>query len=43
MANRGHLDFDLGAFFEPYVRQWLLNTDDKTGQYVEAVSLLFLC
>ncbi|KAF7356251.1 hypothetical protein MVEN_00956600 [Mycena venus] len=33
----GHIDdFNLNAFFEPYVRQWLLSTDSKTGQWVEA-------
>ncbi|KAJ7812022.1 hypothetical protein B0H14DRAFT_3090547 [Mycena olivaceomarginata] len=33
----GHIDdFNLNAFFEPYVRQWLLNTDSKTEQWVEA-------
>ncbi|KAJ7686809.1 hypothetical protein B0H17DRAFT_939979 [Mycena rosella] len=32
----GHIDFDINAFFEPYVRQWLMNTDSKTGQWVEA-------
>ncbi|KZP33278.1 hypothetical protein FIBSPDRAFT_847925 [Athelia psychrophila] len=30
------VDFDLGAFFEPYVRSWLSGTDSKTGQWVEA-------
>jgi len=35
---RGQIEFDIGAFFEPYVRQWLINTDSKTGQWVEAVS-----
>ncbi|KAJ7250491.1 hypothetical protein B0H12DRAFT_1120580 [Mycena haematopus] len=29
-------DFNINAFFEPYVRQWLLITDSKTGQWVEA-------
>ncbi|KAJ7585016.1 hypothetical protein C8J56DRAFT_829275 [Mycena floridula] len=32
----GHVDLDITAFFEPYVRQWLINTDNKTGQWVEA-------
>ncbi|KAK7055402.1 hypothetical protein R3P38DRAFT_2846886 [Favolaschia claudopus] len=33
---QGHIDFDIHGFFEPYVRQWLMNTDNKTGQWVEA-------
>ncbi|KAJ6630181.1 hypothetical protein B0H10DRAFT_1775171 [Mycena sp. CBHHK59/15] len=33
---QGHIDFDINSFFEPYVRQWLMNTDSKTGQWVEA-------
>ncbi|KAJ7222284.1 hypothetical protein GGX14DRAFT_694515 [Mycena pura] len=33
---RGHVEFDIHSFFEPYVRQWLVNTDNKTGQWVEA-------
>jgi hypothetical protein len=42
LSYRGHIDdFNLNAFFEPYVRQWLLNTDSKTEQWVEAVSCLF--
>ncbi|PPQ75663.1 hypothetical protein CVT26_001891 [Gymnopilus dilepis] len=32
----GPLDFQITAFFEPYVRQWLINTDNKTQQWVEA-------
>ncbi|KAL1739300.1 hypothetical protein HDZ31DRAFT_24188, partial [Schizophyllum fasciatum] len=32
----GQIKFDLAAFFEPYVRQWLANTDAKTSQWVEA-------
>ncbi|KAJ7619343.1 hypothetical protein FB45DRAFT_156615 [Roridomyces roridus] len=32
----GHVEFDTHGFFEPYVRQWLSNTDNKTGQWVEA-------
>lgn len=28
--------FDLGSFFEPYVRQWLLDTDSKTAQWVQS-------
>ncbi|PFH47552.1 hypothetical protein AMATHDRAFT_6645 [Amanita thiersii Skay4041] len=30
------LQFDIGIFFEPYVRQWLVMTDSKTKQWVEA-------
>ncbi|KAH7927207.1 hypothetical protein BV22DRAFT_1085505 [Leucogyrophana mollusca] len=33
---KGHVDFDLGLFFEPYVRQWLIDTDNKTNQWVQA-------
>ena len=33
----GPLDFQITAFFEPYVRQWLINTDNKTSQWVQAV------
>ncbi|KAI0255552.1 hypothetical protein BJV78DRAFT_1176690, partial [Lactifluus subvellereus] len=29
-------EFDLGPFFEPYVRQWLTDTDNKTAQWVGA-------
>ncbi|KAF9481580.1 cytoplasm protein [Pholiota conissans] len=29
------LDFNIPAFFEPYVRQWLVNTDAKTKNWVE--------
>ncbi|CAA7262191.1 unnamed protein product [Cyclocybe aegerita] len=32
----GTFDFQITIFFEPYVRQWLLNTDNKTQQWVEA-------
>ncbi|PBK71924.1 hypothetical protein ARMSODRAFT_954745 [Armillaria solidipes] len=32
----GQIEFDMNMFFEPYVRQWLLNTDSKTGNWVEA-------
>ncbi|KAF8064055.1 hypothetical protein FPV67DRAFT_1503362 [Lyophyllum atratum] len=32
----GDVSFDITAFFEPYVRQWLLNTDSKTEQWVQA-------
>ncbi|EGN94917.1 hypothetical protein SERLA73DRAFT_171280 [Serpula lacrymans var. lacrymans S7.3] len=33
---KGHVDFGLGVFFEPYVRQWLLDTDNKTSHWVQA-------
>lgn len=36
--NSGDAEFDVGGFFEPYVRQWLVNTDDKTTKWVQAVS-----
>lgn len=39
-VGRGHIEFDINGFFEPYVRQWLMNTDSKTGQWVEAVSAM---
>ncbi|KAF8999791.1 cytoplasm protein [Cyathus striatus] len=32
----GNFEFEITSFFEPYVRQWLLNTDNKTAQWVEA-------
>ncbi|TFK36491.1 cytoplasm protein [Crucibulum laeve] len=32
----GDFTFEISAFFEPYVRQWLINTDNKTGQWVDA-------
>lgn len=32
----GEISFDLAGFFEPYVRQWLVNTDSKTTQWVQA-------
>lgn len=32
------MNFNLTRFFEPYVRQWLVNTDSKTEQWVQAVS-----
>ncbi|EKM76561.1 hypothetical protein AGABI1DRAFT_62905 [Agaricus bisporus var. burnettii JB137-S8] len=32
----GDFVFDVASFFEPYVRQWLLNTESKTEQWVEA-------
>ncbi|KAF9790983.1 hypothetical protein BJ322DRAFT_1017588 [Thelephora terrestris] len=33
---KGDAEFDVGAFFGPSVRQWLVNTDDKTTQWVQA-------
>ncbi|KAF9021669.1 hypothetical protein BDZ89DRAFT_1071208 [Hymenopellis radicata] len=35
-VSNAQLDLDIPQFFEPYVRQWLINTDAKTGQWVEA-------
>ncbi|KAI3608687.1 c2 domain protein [Moniliophthora roreri] len=32
----GQIDFDIGAFFEPYVRQWLINTENRTENWVQA-------
>lgn len=32
----GQSQFDIGQYFEPYVRQWLVNTDNKTSQWVQA-------
>lgn len=32
----GDAEFDVGGFFEPYVRQWLVNMDNKTTQWVQA-------
>lgn len=32
----GDAEFNVGGFFEPYVKQWLVNTDDKTTQWVQA-------
>ncbi|KAI9463515.1 hypothetical protein F5148DRAFT_1211265 [Russula earlei] len=29
-------EFDVAAYFEPYVRQWLVETDNKTAQWVQA-------
>ncbi|KAJ7656477.1 hypothetical protein DFH06DRAFT_1091372 [Mycena polygramma] len=37
---RGSIEFDINAFFEPYIRQWLLNIDNKTEQWVKAVSFV---
>ncbi|KAG6868358.1 hypothetical protein C0993_004479 [Termitomyces sp. T159_Od127] len=36
LAYRGELAFNITGFFEPYVRQWLINTDSKTEQWVQA-------
>jgi hypothetical protein len=36
---RGDFQFNITAFFEPYVRQWLVNTDSKTQMWVEAVCI----
>ncbi|KAG6857032.1 hypothetical protein H0H87_010705 [Tephrocybe sp. NHM501043] len=33
---RGDINFNITGFFEPYVRQWLLNIDSKTEQWVQA-------
>ncbi|KAF5376074.1 hypothetical protein D9615_007711 [Tricholomella constricta] len=33
---RGDINFNITGFFEPYVRQWLLSTDNKTEQWVQA-------
>ncbi|KAG5652062.1 hypothetical protein H0H81_006459 [Sphagnurus paluster] len=32
----GDINFNITTFFEPYVRQWLVNTDNKTEQWVQA-------
>ncbi|KAF9562889.1 cytoplasm protein [Agrocybe pediades] len=32
----GDLNFQITVFFQPYVLQWLINTDNKTQQWVEA-------
>ncbi|CAL1698172.1 unnamed protein product [Somion occarium] len=32
----GDADFDINGFFEPYVQQWLVNTHEKTTQWVQA-------
>lgn len=47
MTYSGDADFDVGGFFEPYVLQWLVDTDNKTTQWVQAVrnlvaSLIFV-
>ncbi|KAG6861800.1 hypothetical protein C0995_011680 [Termitomyces sp. Mi166 len=33
---QGEITFNITGFFEPYVRQWLINTDSKTEQWVQA-------
>ncbi|KAF7420843.1 hypothetical protein PC9H_011361 [Pleurotus ostreatus] len=33
---KGTLEFNFASFFEPYVRQWLANTDNTTEQWVQA-------
>ncbi|KIK64923.1 hypothetical protein GYMLUDRAFT_39327 [Collybiopsis luxurians FD-317 M1] len=35
-APEQQIDFNLTGFFEQYVLQWLVNTDNKTGNWVEA-------
>ncbi|THG95324.1 hypothetical protein EW026_g6311 [Hermanssonia centrifuga] len=35
-CTKGDAEFDLGGFFEPYVSQWLVDTDSKTTQWVQA-------
>lgn len=37
-SRSSELDFDLVSYFEPYVQQWLVNTDNKTAQWVTGVS-----
>lgn len=36
LCYSGTLQFQIAYFYEPYVRQWLINTDDKTKNWVEA-------
>lgn len=36
------LDYDLGGYFEPYVLQYLVNTDLQTAQWVHTVRLIDL-
>lgn len=31
-------DFDLTGYFRPYIQQWLINTDNMTGNWVNSVS-----
>ncbi|KAJ3727280.1 hypothetical protein DFJ43DRAFT_1156909 [Lentinula guzmanii] len=35
-APEQRVDFNLTGFFESYIFQWLVNTDDKTSNWVEA-------
>lgn len=35
--NRSPIDYDIAGYFEPYVLQWLLNTDLQTAQWVHTV------
>ena len=35
----GDFEFNITMFFEAYVRQWLVNMDNKTKIWVEAVSV----
>ena len=35
--SSSELDFDIASYFEPYVQQWLANTDSKTAQWVNGV------
>lgn len=35
---RNKIDFDFDKFFMQYVLWWLSQTDNKTGQWVQAVS-----
>jgi len=37
LLRRDDFSFQITEFFQPYVLQWLLNTDNKTQQWVEAV------
>lgn len=39
----GDIQFDLAGFFYPYIQQWLVNTDNKTTQWVQAVSIYLSC
>ncbi|KAH7882233.1 hypothetical protein F5I97DRAFT_1913420 [Phlebopus sp. FC_14] len=33
---QGHVEFDISQFFMQYVLQWLVDTDNKTNQWVQA-------
>lgn len=35
-CSQSQIEFDLGQFFVQYVLQWLADTDNKTGQWVQA-------